>query len=1149
MKRITAALLVFCLLVTLLPIAVFATDSSVVPNAFLSFDGTQSVNITDFKPVEGVLAYEEKGDTQLLKLRRADGGANYLAVDVKDGVFSNEKGGYIFVTVQYYDEGLGYGVIRYNTEGTSDYSYTETLRMTNSKQFKEYTFVLKDCVFKNGVSGGDILMGIWSPNASTVSTSPFYVKSVSIEEGYPLDVIDIGLNSKHTGNIFDSDDKKELWLLAENKLNVPMDIEINYEITDREGNFIEEGGKWNKSLEATEKAEDEHFTVGVERFGLYEVKITYTCTFEWGGKMRSVNNERLLDFSIMNKLTEEEEPNRLIRTNAHEGMAWADADTVAQMYVDAGISGVRDEYRWGLLEQTKGQFNVIYRANGQVTKDFPAINTNRGMDQLLILDYGNGLYMPGEATDAKVIPDNKRYPGSEEAFLNYVDWITKHYGNSVKYYEFWNEPDHPPFNKYRDTANNRGDAQMYVNLLKKVYPIVKKNAPKSLVVGGAVTTGGAYFMDYILEAGGGEYMDAVSCHSYIMDGTYTGDEWKTTINKIHAAKKKYGCEDLPLLVTETGVAAYPEGGKWPTDFVAGMQIVQMIALAQAEELAQELYLFQYINNFPNIAWADGTQEQRWGFVNHRNEAVPYSARPAALALSAYNKLVGNAKIENKYVSEPDADGHRTYLYQFKREKDGKDVLVYWTEYGSETVGVKLGCDTAQSFDSYSNSEGALSATNDVFTLTTSFEPRYLVGDFSDFLLTAPAITTTGGRIPAVKNDVVSLEYTDNKNRDLNAVVSADPNLNVTENRGIVKGKGKVVLSTGMDSPENGSPVTVKLYDSEGNMVYDALYHILESDTLVGFSGIIEKYSEKVKDRYVLKLTVSNLSSGIPISGNVSVDFTEENGSLQTRKIKDLSGNSDIMLRFNPPFANGQKIRNLTVNYDLDGIGTGSSEILVFPALTATYAKTPPSIKGDYNVTEWTGSGWFSANDAYAAQRYVDWKGASDAGFEGAMMWDAENLYFLAEITDDVHYQPYKGADSWKGDSIQLGIMNEENVTVLLSNMTGTATFTEVAIYRSADGTGKIIRNRAQFGDTEVGAYVDCPVSVEKHNGKWIYRAAIPWTELFGASRSVSDGYKVRLGVLLNDNDGDGRKYVEFCEGIASSSRPNTFINVTLEAKR
>ena len=116
----------------------------------------------------------------------------------------------------------------------------------------------------------------------------------------------------------------------------------------------------------------------------------------------------------------------------------------------------------------------------------------------------------------------------------------------------------------------------------------------------------------------------------------------------------------------------------------------------------------------------------------------------------------------------------------------------------------------------------------------------------------------------------------------------------------------------------------------------------------------------------------------------------------------------------------------------------------------------------------------------------------------------------------------------------------------------------VTITRNGEGSSKLIvtegeRNmchyRTQFGDIEAGTYIDCPVSVEKHKDKWIYRAAIPWAELFGAGRPVSEGYQVRLGVLLNDNDGDGRKYVEFCEGIASSSRPNTFINVTLEAKK
>jgi len=76
-------------------------------------------------------------------------------------------------------------------------------------------------------------------------------------------------------------------------------------------------------------------------------------------------------------------------------------------------------------------------------------------------------------------------------------------------------------------------------------------------------------------------------------------------------------------------------------------------------------------------------------------------------------------------------------------------------------------------------------------------------------------------------------------------------------------------------------------------------------------------------------------------------------------------------------------------------------------------------------------------------------------------------------------------------------------------------------------------------------YIECDENIEKINGKWIYRAAIPWTSLVGTD-TPNEGDIIRMGALYNDNDGEGRQYIEFAEGIAREKTPAGFSRLILK---
>ena len=186
-----------------------------------------------------------------------------------------------------------------------------------------------------------------------------------------------------------------------------------------------------------------------------------------------------------------------------------DADkTHIKNYLDTiksiGVDSIRVDMPWKDVELKKDQLSIP--ANWDYFIDYANQN---GITVLCILDYGNRFYDGGDKPISK---------DAVTGFVRYVNFLTKHFDDKIKFYQIWNEWN----GKVGGTTPGRVDD--YKNLVKATYPVIKKNAPHSIVITGSFSSAafnkaiglekrGDYLRDY-LSPDMAEYTDAISVHPY-----------------------------------------------------------------------------------------------------------------------------------------------------------------------------------------------------------------------------------------------------------------------------------------------------------------------------------------------------------------------------------------------------------------------------------------------------------------------------------------------------------------------------------------------------------------------------------------------------------------------------------------------------------
>jgi len=158
----------------------------------------------------------------------------------------------------------------------------------------------------------------------------------------------------------------------------------------------------------------------------------------------------------------------------------------------------------------------------------------------------NGIDVLGLLMRSDLAPDNVN------AWGDWVYDVVSEFKNYVHVWEIWNEPNLNKFFSGKDPVK-------YTNFLKRAYTEAKRADPTCFVLGGSIVfthNTALNFLRAVYNNGGGDYMDALSCHPYC--DPYAPDDTRSTPNpyiyltRVRDVMVDYGEQDKTIWITEVG---------------------------------------------------------------------------------------------------------------------------------------------------------------------------------------------------------------------------------------------------------------------------------------------------------------------------------------------------------------------------------------------------------------------------------------------------------------------------------------------------------------------------------------------------------------------------------------------------------------------
>ena len=342
--------------------------------------------------------------------------------------------------------------------------------------------------------------------------------------------------------------------------------------------------------------------------------------------------------------------------------------------VNVNLPIVRDEVHWWTVEPVKGQLSLPERASWVESA------TQSGIKSLVVLSYGNPIYDFGKATQAEldaggfrdcIMPVRDGNPETTaddeyfDAYIRYVDFVSKSLAGTVEAYEIWNEPDIKGFNTKDATAEN------YTEMLKAAYTTIKNNDPDVPVLGGAIALQ-TDFIDGMMKAGAGSYMDGLSVHYYLGKNA-PEKRARERLDKYRDVLVKYGYDKMPVWVTETGWA------NSNVDEQTQAQYIVRNAIFYDEFLLDYGIEGQYINyelqNSSITSDVLGGEEYENSLGLYKNDFTP---KIAAGAVKTFNTLTAGKKLTDLEQTKYGLFYQKS-AYVATYSQSGQTVYAIWAE--------------------------------------------------------------------------------------------------------------------------------------------------------------------------------------------------------------------------------------------------------------------------------------------------------------------------------------------------------------------------------------------------------------------------------------------------------------------------------------
>lgn len=286
----------------------------------------------------------------------------------------------------------------------------------------------------------------------------------------------IRVQSNQLGNVFLTEDKVQIPVTAHGN-------QIGWKITDYFGNKVAEGRQPLRNKEAIIQPEK----IGVGYFDLLLTEL----------RGNDVLSRLQTSFAVLPPVTVSASSPFGVMTH----FAQSHDSAIMPLLAKLGLIHFRDEQYWSWLEQEQGVYEYP-----QKYLEYMAQAAQSGLQPLIDLSFSNPFYDYEEGDFT--LPHTK---AGRLGYTNYALELLRRYGRQIKCVEIWNEVNAGTFIKGRATEDK---PYYYAELLKTVYPAIKKARPDVKVVAGATVPIAHGFFQELFAHDGGSFLDVVSVHAY-----------------------------------------------------------------------------------------------------------------------------------------------------------------------------------------------------------------------------------------------------------------------------------------------------------------------------------------------------------------------------------------------------------------------------------------------------------------------------------------------------------------------------------------------------------------------------------------------------------------------------------------------------------
>lgn len=821
--------------------------------------------------------------------------------------------------------------------------------------------------------------------------------------------------------------------------------------------------------------------------------------------------------------------NEKMGVSNHFGHQYGDPKVIIPLDTSMGFKLARDDVAWPHIVSDKGEQladTVFYRNFLNWSK----MVKDADMDILGILGGAGHPGLLGYSWPASA--DKLKEKNSLGEWYKHVYTLVSSQPD-IESWELYNE-----WNINSNDANG-GTPEAYAEVLRTGANAVRAANPNAKIVAFCTALVDTEWIERVLIALGdnpGQYFDAISVHPYVTSGEMPEKGGvEDSITALHTLMNKYGLSDKEVWSTEFG-------------YSTGAQVNKVTEKTQADyTIRGNLILDPYVNK--NVMYtitqkqAQSAGETGFGMVRtYSGLKINYEARPLAVAMTNYNNLMTDAEFADKKKTD---DGVYVYRYNLA---DGKQLAVMWSIDKDKTVGVNLGTDKVEQIDIFGNSREVYSFGGaHTFYLTGS--PIYVVGDITDVRILNSANINAGNlNVLTAQNDDFEIKL---KNNIPNTRMQIETSDNITAES--ADEDGTIKFATGnrhaeienyaFDGVSTAETVRLSCVDDRGKVYFSAPVSVDYKDAAAAELNLVPYKN----GRWQAVLNITNAKSKKPISGEIAVVAPE--GMTRVYKPKRFenikSGESEKTVFNIPEEMTGQSgVFTFQIKTD-DGEIRQVSDDTSFIAIEKM--KNQPKIDGSISDGEWNTKSPIVLNSLTQVQQISNWGGTDDLSGVIYTGYNDKYFYLAARVKDDVHFDRDDKNRLYAVDSIQLAFAPQK---------TKDSKRTEIGI-ALMDGKPSLVRYSYAGGvslmgipdsalDYDLNKFVDTEYAVTNNGTETVYELKLPWGELFGPNFRINGVNSVNFSVLINDNDGSGRRgWIELSGGIGTVKDASQFVKIPL----